>query len=327
MRAHLTKGIRMTSETGKRLHAIGWVGMAGIIVLLAALTGCGTVDAVKKQTRKVVKAMPFTGSRFKNKVAILPFQNRTYLLQRDVDELFYNRLTRNLESTCSDVIWVRPSDPAYPSQLKDVPRLVNGQVDNLELSRRGQELGFQAVLTGGVLTVEAAEKESGILLFKDSAYYECVRVNFQIFHTGTGAKLLDETLTCETEIDGASFDAIEKKDTRGTYELEDAMGQIVTGGSDRVCEAIMKEKWQGFVVSVEDGRVILSSGRESGLKVGDALTVYERGEIIEGASGERFILSGVKSAEIEVSEVLVGRATARIKGEGRVVAGFTVRAD
>lgn len=317
----------MTSETARHQYFTGWVGIAAIFLLLTTLVGCGTVDAVKKQTRKVVKAMPFTGSRFKQKVAVLPFRNRTFLLERDVEALFYDRFVKNLESTCSEVIWVLPSDPVFPSQLGDVPRLVNGQVDNLELSRRAQSLGFQAVVTGGVLTVDAEEKETGILIFRDSAYYECVRINFQVFHTGTAAKLLDETLTCETEVDGATFDAIDKRDTRSSYALEDAMEEIVVGGSDRVCEAILKQKWHTLVVSVADGLVLLASGRESGLKPGDVLNVYTQGEIIEGASGERFILPGPKSAEIEVTEVLVGQATAKVKGDGRVEAGFTVRAD
>lgn len=317
----------MISETGKHANLSVRAAVLCAALSLSMAVGCGTMNAVKRQTKNVVKAMPFTGSRLKHKVAVLPFQNRTFLLQRDVDELFYDRLIRRLETTCSDVIWVLPSDPAFPSELINVPRLVNGQVDNLELSRRAQTMGFQAVVTGGVLTVEASEKETGMLIFKDSAYYECVRVNFEAFHTGTGAKLLDETLTCETEIDGATFDAIDKRDLRGADPLADPMEQIVIDGTDRVCDAVIKEEWHTVIVSAENGRVQLASGRENGLKPGDVLTVHATGEIVEGASGERFVLPGPVTARIEVAEVFVGRAIARLKGEGRIEAGFTVRLD
>ena len=142
---------------------------------------------------------------------------------------------------------------------------------------------------------------------------------------GTGAKLLDESLKESVEVDGAEFDAIVAKDLQSMYELNQTLDRISADGAEKVCETLGKNPWQGYVVAIQDGRIILSSGRETGMTAGDVLAVYRVGEVIDGKFGQRFMIPGTFAGEIEITAVADGRAEARLVGEADVAVGCTVK--
>jgi hypothetical protein len=78
------------------------------------------------------------------------------------------------------------------------------------------------------------------------------------------------------------------------------------------------------VVSVEEGRGILSSGREANLKSGDELTLFTAGDTIEGQDGQRFRIPGIPAGKVQVTEVYVGRAVGEPTRGETIEVGSTV---
>ncbi len=296
--------------------------IAAAVLLALCLGGCTTV---KKQAKKITRALPFAGERLRKKVVVVPFANTTFISDQDMQPLFTNLFIDLLSTDCGSILWVKPGDPDYPAAIDQVPRLTSGRIDNLALAEMGRAMGANAFLLGNVVSVDAEEKEKGFFIFRDTHYYESAQVGFQVYDTGTGAKLMDESLKESLEVDGAEFDAILAKDLKAMYELGETMGRIAANGAEQVCETLQKNPWQGYVVAVQEGKVILSSGREIGLKAGDVLKVYRVGEIFEGKDGQRFIVPGSLAGEIEITAVADGRAEARPVEGADVAAGYAVR--
>lgn len=304
----------------RRPGRILMVAAAALLLLLPG--GCSTV---KKQTKKITGALPFVGERLQKKVVVVPFANTTFISDQDMKPLFTNLFIDLLSKDCTGILWVKPGDPDYPAAIDRVPRLASGRIDSLALAETGRAMGANAFLMGNVVSVDAEEREKGFFIFRDTHYYESAQVGFQIYDTGTGAKLLDESVKESIEVDGAEFDAILARDLKAMYELGETMGRIAAGGVEKVCEALGKHPWQGFVAAVQDGKVILSSGREIGMKTGDVLKVYRTGEIVEGKDGQRFIVPGPPAGKIEITAVGDGRAEAVPLEGAEVAAGYTVQ--
>lgn len=304
-------------------HRPGRILMIAAAALLLLLPG--GCSSVKKQTKKITGALPFVGERLQKKVVIVPFANTTFISDQDLQPLFTNLFVDLLSAECSGILWVKPGDPDYPAAIEEVPRLASGRIDNLALAEMGRAMGANAFLMGNVVSVDAEEREKGFFIFRDTHYYESAQIGFQIYDTGTGAKLLDESVKETLEVDGAEFDAILARDLKAMYEIGETMGRIAASGAEKVCETLRKHPWQGYVVSVQEGKVTLSSGREIGMKTGDVLKVYRLGEVVEGKDGQRFIVPGTLAGKIEITDIGDGRAEAVPLDGAEVAAGYTVR--
>ncbi len=312
----------------RSLHRVrfnSWALLCLLPVLVLSVSGCSPVSAVKQQTRKVAEVITFSGGGYKKVVGIMPLENDSFIQKSDFETLFKDPFFDRLERICPEVIWLKPGDPDGPGPLDRAPRLASGGIDNLALARRGKALGLHAILLAGLLNVDAEQKEKGFLLFRDTHYYGRVQLNIAVYSTETGAKLLDEIVTLQREVDGAEYDAIASKDAAGVYELAEALEEIADTGAEMSCETLRETGWKGYVVNVEGERISFAPGREAGVRTGDIFEVFDSGEIIENRFGQRFLLPGKKTGEIRVTTVKNGKAEAEPLGEIYVKTGFVVR--
>lgn len=295
-----------------------------ILVLAMGAAGCSPVATVKRQSRNLARALPFTGGELRKRVVVVPFENRTFLSGSDLDQLVFEPFTVFLRDECPDLIWITPGDPDYPAEMNRLPRLITGAIDSLALAETGRRLGFNAVVTGSFDRMEAEEKEKG-LIFEETYYAGTVILNPVIYNMVTGAKLMDDIVARRGEIDGAAFDAIRQQQSAGIMAMSEMMGKAAEKAGNRVCTAVKRLPWQAYVTAVEEGKIILSHGRETGVQPGDVLSVYDIGGVIGREEGQKFILPGQKTGEIEVTEVFAGKAEASPRGEFTIEPGYSVR--
>ncbi|MEZ4525456.1 MAG: hypothetical protein R2941_05990 [Desulfobacterales bacterium] len=290
------------------------------------LTGCSAVSTVSDRAAKMAESLPFTGGHLKKRVAVVPLGNRTFI-REDIIRAVGRRFAEVLDEECDDIVLITPENPAYPAQLSEVPRNAAGAPDNLALANAGSDAGLNAVVTVTVTDTDADEKEKGILIFRDTHYFGTVRADVAVYDTGTGAKLLDESISRKKELDGAEYDAVKARNADGIYEMKDLLETIAEEGGEIVCKSIQKQPWQGYVSAAADGKILLSCGRETGMKVGDRFEVFDRGEVIRGRYGQQFYIPGSKTGEIIITSVLVGRAEGipAEKAGAKAKPGFFVR--
>lgn len=301
----------MTSESLKS----GWQNrIPAACLLLLILTGCSAVSTVSRKAGKVGEILTFSGSNLKKTVAVLPLENHTFFGKNFLAENLEKRFMENLRDECPDCIFIMARDPAFPPQLSGLPKNISGDPDNMALAGIASEAGLNAVVRLSLRDADTEEKEKGVLIFRDSHYYGKIRMNIAVYDTGTGAKLLDESIRRKTEVDGAEFDAIKARNTAGVYEMNTLLEDMAAECGAKICTAIRKQPWQAYVLAVEGKNIRLSCGRESGIRVGDRLDVFERGEIIGGKSGQRFYIPGKKSGELTVREIFVGKTLGELTG-------------
>jgi len=295
------------------------------LALWIPFAGCSAVATVKDRAAKMAEALPFTGSHLKKRVAVIKTENRTFIGKEDIDGGLEKRFAEILDRECADIFLVTAEDPSYPEDLAQLSRAETGGIDNLALARLGSDAGLNAVVMVTVTDTDSDEREKGILIFRDTRYFGTLRADIVVYDTGTGAKLIDESITLEKEVDGAEYDAIRARNPGGIYEMRDMLEAVAGKGGGKVCKTMQKQPWQGYISAVEDGKILLSCGRETGIKSGDVFEVFDRGEIIKGKYGQQFYVPGRKTGEMTLTDVFVGKAEGMPAGDTAAKPGYFVR--
>ncbi len=303
---------------GNRRFLFGFLAL-----LLAFLTGCGGVTAVQQGTRRVADAIAFSPS-YVQRVALLSLQNGTFLGDAQVVERFQNPFLEALDAFCPNLSLTVPAQEGSPAELLRPPRQLSGRVDNLALAEIGRKYGVHAAIFLRDLSVESEERPAGMLMFRGPAYYVSVRVRLEVYSMTTGAKLVDEPLVRREKVDWEEHDAVQNRNAGRLLELPELMTSLSRVAAEAACDAIRDQPWRGFVVSVEEGRGILSSGREANLESGEELTLFSPGETIEGRDGQRFRIPGIPAGKVQVTEVYVGRAVVEPTRGETIEEGSTV---
>lgn len=301
-----------------------WWWMAPLLLLL--LAGCGTVTAVQQGTRKVAGALTFSDSH-PRRVALMGVENRTFLGDGTVRDQFRSPFLEGLNGFCPALSLILPAEEGAPAELATPPRQLSGRIDNLALARTGRQYGVHAAIFLRDLSITAEEQPEGILMFRDTAYYIRAEVRLEVYSMATGAKLVDANLRRREEVGWEEYDAARAKAPERVSELPEMMTALSRQAAERACDAIRDEPWRAFVVAVEDGRGVLSSGREANLEPGETLALFSSGEVIEGQDGQRFRIPGIRVGEVRVAESYVGRAIVEPLGGETIEVGSAVGKD
>ena len=70
----------------------------------------------------------------------------------------------------------------------------------------------------------------------------------------------------------------------------------------RMDDVLTEQPWTGFVKTTDKGKIIISSGKATGLKPGNLLEVYDT-KTIKGYQGRNFLLPADKIGLLQVTEV------------------------
>ena len=116
--------------------------------------------------------------------------------------------------------------------------------------------------------------------------------------------------------------ASEEKDNR-FKQLFDA-GKERGFISEKICDKISDQPWKGFIISISGTKVVISSGRDTGIIPGDILEVYASANTIVGLNGRKFFLPGLKSGEIKITAIYPRRSEAIIISGDNIREGSTV---
>lgn len=299
-------------------------GLLPLALLL--LAGCGGVTAVQQGTRRVADAITLSPN-YEKRVALLSLENQTFFGDAQVAEQFQKPFLEGLDGFCPNLSLTVPSQEGSPAELLQPPRQLSGRIDNMALAEIGRKYGVHAAVFLRDFSVESEERPEGLLMFRGPAYYLSLGVRLEVYSMSTGAKLADRRIVRREEVDWEEFDAVRNREAGRTMELPEMMTALSRQAAEEACDAIREQPWRGFVMSVEEGRGILSSGREANLESGDELTLFSPGEIIEGRDGQRFRIPGIPAGKVQVTEVYFGRAVVEPTRGETIEVGSTVGAE
>ncbi|MBW2180743.1 MAG: LPS assembly protein LptD [Deltaproteobacteria bacterium] len=243
-----------------------------------------------------------------NLVGIFLFENKTAFYDPNLERTFNEDLAKSIyDEVGSNIVLLELDDADFPESAGQMPKLVSGRIDNFTLIEKGRQLGLSAIVTGSFTDIRPVREVRG-RVFKNT--YDAVRlvVNVEVYDTETGTKLLNEKFIRVSDIkkvdegDFLDFDPMGPKKEINLSALNDAMQNVIVDMSETIGETLHKYPWKGYVTSIDNNRIILSSGSKIGLLPGNKLTVYDR-KVIEGVGGHRYFIPGSKTGEVLITDV------------------------
>ncbi|MBU4420640.1 MAG: hypothetical protein KKH84_06500 [Proteobacteria bacterium] len=287
----------------------------------ALITGCSFLPAIKK----IACDIKSPAGDLKKKVGITLFENRTFFAVNNFEKIFHIKLAESLKETCSDILIIKPGDPEYPDQMAVPPRLASGQIDNLVFAETGRKLGLNAIVTGSLIDISGNKESKGILWFKDTHNFIRFQIAVEVYDTETGAKIFDDSFDDEIEVDEIDLNNLRTDNANEIPALNDALLNAVIPIGEKICDALSIQPWKGYVISSVADKIIISSGKRSGLILGDKLEVYDSGNIFEGKDSQKFFIPGPKIGEIKITALYPDRAEATLISGKSIKVGSTVK--
>jgi hypothetical protein len=298
-------------------------------VLVSCSTGYKeTVDktqkTVTKATKKFTRKIRFSDDDLQRLAAVIGFENKSLYRSQDFTQLFRKGIPEYLNNECDDVTVANPDAGEDLKSFRELPLLPSGRVDNFALAIIGRELGLNAVVTGSLGDIGMLDELRG-MVWKDTHHLIQILVSVEVYDTETGTKILDESFSRKVEIEELDYELMQSEGKLMLPDLNETLGDLIEEMGEAICWAIEDQPWNGFIIAVDEDKIILSSGSRAGLEPGDELEVFDTSRIMEGRNGQRFFYHGQKIGEIRIVEVEPDKARAVIVSDKGIKTGSSVR--
>jgi hypothetical protein len=196
--------------------------------------------------------------------------------------------------------------------LNNPPRLATGRLNNGELAQVGRALGLNAVIAVALTSISPSQEERGLLFFKDTHFFLEVEAFVEMYDTETASLLLKKSIRKEIEVDQEDISLTEQRGVVANYLMEEALDEISRRMIRLICSTAEDQPWKGYVLAVDQGQVLITSGLDVGLQRGERLYIYDSNRVIEGTGGHVYYLPGKRTGELEITAVGENQSQAEI---------------
>jgi len=129
----------------------------------------------------------------------------------------------------------------------------------------------------------------------------------------------------QTEVDESDFQLIQSKNIPRMSLINDEIVDIATEMGEKVCDAVADLAWTGYISSINGGKIVISSGSNIGVRLGNIFEVRAFGKIIKGINGHQFVMTGKKSGKIQIVSVYPDWSEAVLLSGNEIRVGSPVR--
>lgn len=294
-----------------------------------AVIGCTTVkDAAKgaarvanDTTRKVSGVFESGESGLKPKIALIGVESQAPGGPVGFPPSFQKSMPGFIQADCRQLI----IDETLGEMLRTLPILPSGRIDGFSLAQLGRPRGLNFFVIGTLSDVRLLDEKTGFWLWKDTRFMIRAVMRVEIIESALGTKVLDQGYSEDMEIDELHYQQLKDAGNIPLAEIDGIMRRLMREAGSDICRVLRDEPWEGFVVAVDQNRIVLSSGSAAGLASGQVLEVYANGQMVESKDGQRFLRPGEKIGAARVASVTADRAEAVFDGTARVSVGATVR--
>jgi len=279
------------------------ISVCGLLMVLFMVAGCSSVSNIVQKTKDVSLKFKSSDSVLKKKIGIVSFQNASGIKDDDFVRLLWAHMTESVESKCTNTIWVVPDTGEYTQFLAEPPKHPSGLIDNLSLAEKGRQIGLNGIVMPTLTNINHEKRKSGFLWFKKSRELIQLKIKIEVFDTHTGAKILYQSYMQELDIEPSEAGMISEGNMLGLPSLKDAVDKVSKTIASQICKTIASQPWKGYVISANRDNVILSSGKDIGIKTGDVFKVYDIHGTIDGREGNRYLIPGIQTDELKITSV------------------------
>lgn len=296
------------------------------ISLLAGMTtntaNAGWKDKLNKKGGKEKKEItypPYTGP--KKRIAIYRFVDKVKSPQsKMIGDPMLEQLSEELHKTNRFIVLVRGEDL---DDIDDETMLgMSGRVKEGQETASDQLMGAQAIFKGAITEFSlAGKKDSGGIKLPGSftggvgiklgggKQKAIVKITLKMIDPASGAVVWQDSATGEAvksggalglDYKGAEIDLAKSKDT----PLGAATLMAIRKAVLKIIAQMDGIPWQASILKVTGNKVIIRAGKDSGIKPGDILDLYQKGEVLEDPdTGEKLRMDPEKIGSVQVTKV------------------------
>jgi hypothetical protein len=285
------------------------------LVSMLVFTGCFSAR-VERDAKELTGDTAIPLRELQNQAVAAAFFNESVANQNPIESDFQRYLAEDCARSCSEFLFQNRDLPSFTEFEGQVVRTPSGQIDGYVLAMGARKQGVAAVITGAVTVIRKLEDTIGIWWFERPLYLLAVHTNVSVYDSETGAKIMSEDYEEQVEIPKEQFDAVGGNDWSGSYPyVDDALALIGDELGGDVCAVLKDQSFKAYLSAAEAGRVVLTSGAQAGISVGNEFGVYDSSTVITGKGGARYIGPGTQVGVVKIVSVSDRSA------EGEVVSG------
>ena len=283
-------------------------------ILLVPLLSCST-------TRSVVEKITPHRSSLKKRLMVAPLidqaglgPERTARIAADFVELLKKSPHILAFQTDKDI-----------SQGTDTKSPEFGIVVPPELVKTARDSGMNALVIMVLSPLEATSRKTGIWPFRDMS--RIVEISLLVNMVDTTSGCLYST-RLESEEMAFFIDELPGRDENEVIDqiIGEKMPHILKRQSSAVIKNLMKQSWKGKILSVDNGTIKISGGKDVGVRPDQVFTVFAMGETIVCKSGRSFDLLGKRIGKIKATSVMEKHSLAVPLAKGSFMAGQVIKA-
>ncbi len=292
-----------------------------LITTLFLSMGCASISSVVEKTKNL--ELPFTTdhSALKKIIGVAPFADLTSTYDRRFSKELAALVMESLSSRCTDCVFVLPGHSRATLFLEDIAENASGETKSALLAQMGRTAGLNALVVMNIGGIAGDKKKSGVIGFRKIRENVRIWVKVEVYDSHTGAKLLFDSIPVEIKLEKDEAGTIDGENLSASPAAMQAMAPFAKTIAKRICKAMENEPWKGFVISAENGKAVISSGVEAGVRKGDVFAVYDVEKTIDNVSGQQFRIPGEMIDELKITSVAADRS------EGMSVSGREIPAD
>lgn len=259
----------------------------------------------------------------KKSMGITIFEDKTVYGAMGFQETLSQNLTENIRKNCPNILFLKTGDNNYPSGFIKFPILASGSIDTYKLCEAGRQLGLTTILTGSVTDIKTDNESRGKLFWKKIVPSISMTVRIELFDTETATKLFNESYTYKKDSDKAGIELVKSGKIEPAF-LKEALRYYTSSAGSIIYNIIKEQKWRGFISSVSEDKVIISSGRNMGLASGKVFEVFGN-SVINGVENQKFLIPGPKTGEVKITNVFDNSSEAVIISGSALKEGYALK--
>ncbi len=280
-----------------------------VIFLLVCTTGCETTSYSEKADNFVMPPL-----RLKKLVAVDVFENKAgFGSEMQLGTGMADMLTDSLMQSGFFRVMERQ---AVESVVKEQDFAAGGRTTKAgSVARIGKMPPVQILIRGAVTEFDVQSSDGGqgityggvtIKMHRTTAH---IAIIIRLIDTTTGQVLDSQRIEGVAEAGGLGVDFVDSDfDLHQDASKKTPVGKACQIAIDRAVRYIIirmsKQPWEGKVIAVRNGAIIINAGSESGIKVGDRFVVLEAGEeFIDPDTGMSLGSDSIEIGEIEIFSV------------------------
>lgn len=282
----------------KSKKTLNYILSASIIL---GISGCVTTEQkiVKVETPRIEKSIILTKEEpnLKRKVAIARFGNEA---QYGKSSLFGSGDNYNAEKQATDILSAKltQSQKFILLERSDLDK-IDREISNFNLDK--MNIGSDYLIVGSISEFGRKNISDTGVFSRSKLQVAYAKVNVRLIDVKTGQIIFAQEGSGEaTSEAGTAFGVgthVGYDSTLNDKAISTAIGSVVDG----IMQNLLNKPWKSYILSIDNGMVMIAGGDKQGLKIGETFSIYKNGKSIKNPqTGMMVELPGVKIATVRV---------------------------